>query len=105
MNNKKGYKMNTPRQLDLFNNDYQPILVGSSRYDRKIKDLFYIVEELVKIRDSINFPYHNLYAKFNDVLEDIQNHNFLLDIHAKNYLLDINHLIDNQQYYPRVENN
>jgi len=64
--------------------------------ERKIKDLYHIVDELVHIRDTINFPKQSLLNRFNASLEDIQKHINLLNNNKEywNGLLDI---IDNQR--------
>ncbi len=64
--------------------------------ERKIKDLYHIVDELVNIRDIINFPKQSLRNRFNAALEDIQKHNNLLNNNKEywNRLLDI---VDNQR--------
>ena len=52
--------------------------------ERKIKDLYHIVDELVHIRDTINFPKQSLLNRFNASLEDIQKHH--CDTQIQRYL-------------------
>jgi|TARA_Y100000310_G_scaffold294179_1_gene324434 hypothetical protein len=64
--------------------------------ERKIKDLYHIVDELVNIRDTINFPKQSLRNRFNAVLEDIQKHNNLLN-NNKEYWDQLLDIVDNQR--------
>ena len=64
--------------------------------ERKIKDLYHIVEELVNIRDTINFPDLSLLMRFNATLEDIQKHNNLLNNNNK-YWDQLLNIVDNQR--------